>query len=29
MGGCDQIHLAQARDQWQVVVNTVMNFQVS
>jgi hypothetical protein len=26
--GVDWIHLAQDRDQWQVVVNTVLNLQV-
>jgi hypothetical protein len=26
--GVDWIHLAQDTDQWQAVVNTVMNFQV-
>jgi hypothetical protein len=28
MGGMDWIHLAQDRDQWWVLVNTVMNFRV-
>jgi hypothetical protein len=27
-GGMDWIHLAQDRDQWQALVNTVMNLQV-
>jgi hypothetical protein len=27
-GGVDLIDLAQDRDQWRVLVNTVMNFQV-
>jgi hypothetical protein len=27
-GGVDWIHLDQNRDQWQAVVNTVMNIQV-
>jgi hypothetical protein len=27
-GGIDWIHLAQARDQWRALVNTVMNFRV-
>jgi hypothetical protein len=27
-GGVEWIHLAQDRDQWQAVVNTVMNHQV-
>jgi len=27
--GADWIHLAQDRDQWQAVVNTVMNLRVS
>jgi hypothetical protein len=26
--GVDWIHLAQDRDQWQAIVNTVMNIQV-
>jgi hypothetical protein len=26
--GMDWMHLAQGRDQWQAVVNTVMNFRV-
>jgi hypothetical protein len=26
--GVDWIHLAQDRDQWRALVNTVMNFQV-
>jgi hypothetical protein len=28
-GGMDWIHVAQDRDQWRAVMNTVMNFQVS
>jgi hypothetical protein len=27
--GMDWIHLAQDRDQWRILVNTVKNFQVS
>jgi hypothetical protein len=27
-GGMDWINLAQDRDQWRVLVNTVMNFHV-
>jgi hypothetical protein len=27
-GGMNWIHLAQDRDQWRVLVNTVMNFWV-
>jgi hypothetical protein len=27
-GGMDWIHLTQNRDQWQALVNTVMNFRV-
>jgi hypothetical protein len=27
-GGIDWIYLAQDRDQWRVLVNTVMNLQV-
>jgi hypothetical protein len=27
-GGVDWIDMAQDRDQWRVLVNTVMNFQV-
>jgi hypothetical protein len=27
-GGMDWIHLAQDRDQWSTLVNTVMNFRV-
>jgi hypothetical protein len=26
--GVDWMHLAQDRDQWQAIVNTLMNFQV-
>jgi len=26
--GADWVHLAQDRDQWQALVNTVMNLQV-
>jgi hypothetical protein len=26
--GTDSIHLAQERDQWRVLVNTVMNLQI-
>jgi hypothetical protein len=28
LGGMDWIHLAQDRDQWRALVNTVMNIQV-
>jgi hypothetical protein len=28
-GGVDWMHLAQDRDQWRAVMNTVMNFRVS
>jgi hypothetical protein len=28
-GGVDWINLAQNRDRWQAVVNTVMNFRVA
>jgi hypothetical protein len=28
-GGMDQIHLAQGRNQWRALVNTVMNLWVS
>jgi hypothetical protein len=27
-GGVDWIHLAQDRDQWRAVVNTVMNLRI-
>jgi hypothetical protein len=27
--GVDGMHLVQDRDQWRIVVNTVMNFRVS
>ena len=27
--GVDWIHLAQGRDKWQAILNSVMNFQVS
>jgi hypothetical protein len=29
VGGVDWIHLAQDKDQWWAVVNTVMNIQVT
>jgi hypothetical protein len=29
LGGMDWIDLAQGRDQWRVLVNTVMNLRVS